>query len=244
MARYQIIIAYDGTEFFGFQRQGRVRTVQSEIENGLRQLGWKGKTIQAAGRTDTGVHASGQVIAIDLEWKYDTDVLVRAINANLPHDIAALSAVETSPGFHPRFDASGRRYVYRLYCQEQRHPLKERFAWRVWPEPDFASMQNASKIFMGEHDFRSFGKPMKPGGNTIRRVSLAEWRRPEEGFEFTIIADAFLYHMVRRIVFVSLNVGMGQMTEDNIMAALESGKRLRPGLAPAYGLNLAEVYYA
>ena len=103
MARYQVKIAYDGSEFFGFQRQGETRTVQLEIENSLRSLGWEGKTIFAAGRTDTGVHASGQVVAFDFEWKHSDESLLKAMNANLPKDVAVHAEKVADKSFHPRF---------------------------------------------------------------------------------------------------------------------------------------------
>ncbi len=116
MARYQVILAYDGTHFVGFQRQGRSRTVQGVVEAALRQLGWQGRAILSAGRTDTGVHAAGQVIAFDLDWTHPEKELGRAINANLPQDVAVRSVAPASPDFHPRFDATARRYRYHLFC--------------------------------------------------------------------------------------------------------------------------------
>ena len=133
MARYQVILAYDGTFFKGYQRQAQARTVQAVVETALRQLGWRGRTVLSAGRTDTGVHASGQVIAFDLEWAHPAEELLRALNANLPEDVAAREIHEADLEFHPRYWAVSRRYRYRLFCQETRDPLRERYAWRVWP---------------------------------------------------------------------------------------------------------------
>ncbi|HZW05020.1 MAG TPA: tRNA pseudouridine synthase A, partial [Anaerolineaceae bacterium] len=122
MERYQVILAYDGTEFQGFQRQTGTRTVQSEIETALRRLGWQGRSILSAGRTDTGVHAAGQVIAFDLDWTHSPETLGRAMNAFLPSDVAVKAVRATAPDFHPRFDAVARCYHYRIYCQPARDP--------------------------------------------------------------------------------------------------------------------------
>ena len=146
MARYQVILVYDGTEFFGFQRQARERTVQGIVEDALRQIGWHGRTILAAGRTDTGVHASGQVIAFDLDWAHSTDDLRNGLNANLPADVAVHQVILGRPDFHPRYDAIARRYRYQIYCQSHRDPLRERYAWRVWPALRCEELQQAVRF--------------------------------------------------------------------------------------------------
>ena len=133
MARYQIILAYDGTDFLGSQRQASSRTVQSELEKALRKLGWHGQTVYLAGRTDTGTHASGQVAAFDLDWVHGLQKLQDALNAHLPRDMAVREVKAAADDFHPRFDASSRCYRYRLFCASVRDPLRERYAWRVWP---------------------------------------------------------------------------------------------------------------
>ena len=138
MARYQLTLAYDGTDFFGSQRQASPtgaskRTVQGELEKALCQLGWAGRSVLMSGRTDTGVHATGQVASFDLDWSHSDEELVRALNVALPADMAVHQARMVHPKFHPRFDALSRRYRYRLFCQPLRDPLRERFAWRVWP---------------------------------------------------------------------------------------------------------------
>ena len=144
MARYQVILAYDGTEFVGFQRQAqgkKSRTVQAAIETALRQIGWQGRAILAAGRTDTGVHAAGQVVAFDLDWSHGEQALLAALNANLPPDVAAQAAFERRADFHPRYDALSRSYRYSIFCRPLRDPLRERYAWRVWPAPELERLQ-------------------------------------------------------------------------------------------------------
>lgn len=191
MARYQIILAYDGTRFLGFQRQAEARTVQYEVEKALRQLSWQGNSLLAAGRTDTGVHACGQVIAFDLDWAHPAEDLLRALNANLPDDVAVRQVYLAAADFHPRFDAVSRKYLYRIYCQPSRHPLLERYAWRVWPPVDLDYLQAAANFLPGTRDFAAFGTPPRSGGSTIRTVYQAGWKSHEPWLEFTIRADAF-----------------------------------------------------
>jgi len=244
MERYKVTLAYDGTQFFGFQRQGQDRTVQLEIETALRQLDWQGTTILSAGRTDSGVHASGQVIAFDLEWHHGEQKLARALNAKLPFDVAVKSVEIAPPDFHPRFDASSRSYQYQVLFAPERDPLKSRFAWRAWPPCDGEILHEAACLLKGTHDFVAFGTPPKPGGNTVRSVLEAGWRRMEENrWLFDVTANAFLYHMVRRMVFVQVLAGRRRLTLEDLRQAVEVGKPLLPGLAPPQGLVLKEVRY-
>lgn len=118
--RYQVILAYDGTGFKGFQKQARTRTVQLVVEEALRKIGWQGKSVLGAGRTDTGVHALGQVVAFDLDWSHGTQDLLNALNANLPPDVSARDVRVVAPDFHPRFDASSRSYRYNLFCGDRK----------------------------------------------------------------------------------------------------------------------------
>ncbi len=250
MARYQIILAYDGTEFTGSQRQAHVRTVQGELEKALRKIGWVGRTIYLAGRTDTGVHASGQVAAFDLDWGHGLSDLHDALNANLPMDVAVRTVEAAMPKFHPRFDASSRRYRYRIFCDACRDPLRERYAWRL--SSPLADPRPLAELWLGTHDFAAFGSAMKEGGSTIRTVTFAEWRSRGDEWTFEIQADAFLYRMVRRLVFVQVAVAQGRLTAETLARALTSGEPVSPrsrggglpaGLAPAHGLTLVEVRY-
>src|SRR3990172_7461364 len=130
VATYQSILAYDGTAFAGFQRQPRRRTVQGEVERALHKLGWREKTLRGAGRTDTGVHAAGQVVAYDLEWRKELQRLTQALNALLPEDVAVVETAPAPAGFRPRYAARWRRYRYRIVAAPQRQPLVEPVAWR------------------------------------------------------------------------------------------------------------------
>lgn len=246
--RYQIIIAYDGTDYFGFQRQKNRRTVQGEIETALIKLGWHGKSILGAGRTDTGVHASGQVVAFELEWSHQPVDLRNALNANLPSDIAVQDVCVAASDFHPRFDAKYRIYEYTLFSSDIRDPLRERYTWRINENLDEKLLKNAASILPGCHDFKAFGKSQTKEGTTIRSIYKADWYSKKEScvsveWRFYIMANAFLYHMVRRLVFVQVLISQGRLDFSEMEEALERGKVLINGLAPARGLRLVKVGY-
>lgn len=244
MARYQLILAYDGTDFQGYQRQGNKRTVQSELEAVLKAIGWQGRTVLSAGRTDAGVHASGQSVAFDLKWQHDQEDLLRALNAKLPADMAARQILRVSDDFHPRFDAKARVYQYRIFFDENRDPLRERFSWRLWPKLREEEMNKAALVLIGSHDFKSYGRPMKLGESTMRTVWSSTWLKlSEDQWQYEIKANAFLYHMVRRIVFLLVRCGQGRLESGEIALALNDGRTLPPGLAPASGLFLSKVFY-
>jgi len=242
MARYQVILAYDGTEFCGFQRQGEERTVQLVVEEALRQIGWQEKTIYAAGRTDTGVHASGQVIAFDLNWRHDVDVLLRALNANLPGDVSVKRAEIVDDNFHPRFQARFRSYQYRIYSDAERDPFLDHTAWRVFPELNLDLLNQAAANLIGRHDFSAFGTPPQKGGSTIRMIYRAEWEKTGLNvISFGVTGTAFLYHMVRRMVLLQVQVAQERLSLESFGSMVREQKILAPGLAPAHGLFLAKV---
>ena len=246
MERYKVTLAYDGTLFFGFQRQGQARTVQLELEAALRRLNWQGRAILSSGRTDSGVHADGQVVAFDLEWTHGPDELGRALNAHLPEDVAVKHVEVAAADFHPRFDATARCYHYRVLFAPGRDPLQARYTWRVWPPCDAERLQAAARVLHGTHDFAAFGTPPRPGGSTIRTVFQAGWQpggdRPNT-MRFEVIANAFLYHMVRRMTFLQVLVGQQRLSLDALKGAVERQDMLTPGLAPPQGLSLVEVRY-
>jgi tRNA pseudouridine38-40 synthase len=245
MARYQVILAYDGTAFCGFQRQGENRTVQLVVEEALRQIGWQGKTIYAAGRTDTGVHASGQVIAFDLEWRHGLETLGKALNANLPEDVAAKQVeLAEDDHFHPRFDAHYRSYQYHIYGDMFRDPFLNRQAWRICPLPPLERLNEAASLLVGRHNFAAFGAPLKPGGGTERIVFSAGWIKEADNLiMFEVTANAFLYHMVRRMVFLQVQVAQEHLSLEEFKTAIEEQKSQVTGLAPSRGLFLTKVSF-
>ena len=243
MTRYHLILAYDGARLEGSQRQAEKRTVQGELEKALRTIGWTGRSVLIAGRTDSGVHAEGQSVALDLEWPHGPDRLRAALNAALPPDLAVRVVREANSDFHPRFDATSRCYRYRLFCDPVRDPVRERYSWRVWPGVDGRILQSVSHHLQGTRDFAAFGSPMSRGGSTIRTVSLSVWTMTGGEWQYLVQADAFLYRMVRRLVFVQVAVAQGRLPVEQVRQALESQTRLPAGLAPAHGLSLMEVTY-
>lgn len=254
MARYKFILAYDGTAFAGSQRQAKRRTVQGELEKALQKLGWTGRSVILAGRTDTGVHASGQVAACDLDWSHGIHALRDAVNANLPLDMAVRSVDAVDVDFHPRFDATSRKYRYRLFCGAVRDPLREKFAWRIWPEFDGKVFRKVARVFLGKHDFGAFGSAPRPQSSTTRKIMSSGWKKLAlsesdeswDEWQFEVRGDAFLYRMVRRLVFVQVAVAQGRCSVENLVRALEKPAlkgKLPAGLAPAHGLTLVEVTY-
>jgi tRNA pseudouridine38-40 synthase len=244
MARYQVILAYDGTRFHGSQRQLERRTVQGVVEQALRKLNWDAESVLLAGRTDAGVHASGQVVAFDLEWRHPSADLRNALNSLLPNDVAVRHVAECRADFHPRFDAVSRSYRYWILCDEVRRPLEEYCAWRVWPAPDVERLIAAASELIGEYDFAAFGSPTRDGGSTIRQVSNAVWKQDDNKLSFEITANAFLYHMVRRLVYVQILVGQGVHQVEDIRQCLANPTvNAIQGLAPAQGLSLVAVGY-
>jgi tRNA pseudouridine38-40 synthase len=243
MARYQLILAYDGTDFFGFQRQGNTRTVQQVVEKALLGLGWQEETILFAGRTDSGVHANGQVISFTIDWQHPDADLVNALNAQLPADAAVRDITEVKADFHPRYDATCRSYIYCIYQQSGRNPLLDRYSWRVWPPLDAGTLVEAARIFIGRHDFSAFGQPMKHGSSTIREIVESLWVETTDGWEYHVSANAFLYHMVRRLVYVQVEAARGKISLDDLASGLQTGRKLKPGLAPANGLRLEKVIF-
>jgi tRNA pseudouridine38-40 synthase len=242
--RVRGVVAYDGTEYSGFQRQANAPTVQEVLEAALAQITQEAVTVLAAGRTDAGVHATGQVVAFDTAWRHGLDDLWRALNAVLPADIAFLQIEEAAPDFHPRYDARSRRYRYTVYNAPVRQPLALRYSLHVAASLDIAVMELAAQSLAGEHDFAAFGQPPKPGGTTVRRVLAAEWGIDTPQLTFDIEANAFLYRMVRSIVGTLLQVGRGEMEVEEFAAVLASCDRDRAGpTAPSHGLCLVEVKY-
>jgi tRNA pseudouridine38-40 synthase len=246
--RYRATLAYDGRAYQGFQRQAKgILTIQGTVEQAVAKVTGQVVTVNGAGRTDSGVHANGQVIAFDVVWKHGDDDLLKAINATLPDDIA-LQDIARQEGFHPRFDAVSRVYKYHIVQASQRQPLQRLRAWHVRQPLDGDTMALPAMLLLGEHDFATFGRP-PVGENTVRTVMESNWSRRKAAYgwdwTYTIEANAFLQHMVRRIVGTLVDVGRGTMSAAAFEAAFHSGDSARAGrLAPPHGLVLETVKYS
>ncbi len=244
MLRYRAIIEYDGTEYYGFQRQRDTQpTVQGELEKAITHLAQQTSSVLGAGRTDSGVHALGQVISFDLDWSHGINALQRAINANLPADIVILQLEQASLTFHPRYDAQRRSYAYHIFNAMVRSPVRRFRSWHVRQPLDVEKMNQAARYLLGRHDFGTFGQPPQ-GENRVRELFQAEWQQDREFLLFTIEANAFLYRMVRSLVGSLKLVGDGSWTVEDFVAAFRSCDRSRSGsVAPPQGLYLKSVTY-
>lgn len=239
--RLLAVVEYDGTDFEGFQIQARKRTVQGELERALRQITGERIRVIGAGRTDTGVHATGQGAHFDTTWNRPPEILQRALNAVLPTDIAIRALIQVPNDFSARYSAQSRTYRYTILNQAIRSPLAARYALVV-PEPlDVAAMDAAAQCLVGKHDFSAFGVPPR-GDNTVRQVHRAQVTREDTRVLIEIEANAFLYRMVRRIVGTLLLVGKGVLSAADFREVLE--KKRRAGQAvPPQGLCLIAVKY-
>jgi tRNA pseudouridine38-40 synthase len=241
--RVRATVAYDGTAYRGYQRQLSEPTVQEALEAALERITQTFTRVLAAGRTDAGVHAEGQVIAFDTSWERGLPVLQRAMNAVLPPDIAVRDLQKVASDFHPRFDAQSRRYRYTVYNAPVRSPLARRSSLHVRRPLDVAAMEQATVSILGVHDFAAFGRPPQ-GDNTVRYIGEAVWRDELPWLFFEIEANAFLFRMVRSIVGTLLAVGRGKLSPDEFKQVLASRDRSLAGkTAPAHGLCLIQVIY-
>jgi tRNA pseudouridine38-40 synthase len=237
--RYRATVEYDGTDFAGFQLQAGSRTVQGELEAALARLSnGARRRVDGAGRTDAGVHATGQVIAFTYTGRLSAEGLAGALNGNLPRDVAIRDVQQVPKGYHPRYAARYREYRYTVW-NGPRSPLRERTALLVLAPLDTEAMARAASIFVGRHDFSPFGSAE---GHTIRTVHSIRVRRRGHLVTIDVRADAFLRGMVRRLVAVLLEVGRGDMDEMAVVRALAGpGPAIAGAAAPAQGLCLRRV---
>ena len=239
--RLLAIIEYDGTDFKGFQLQGSKRTVQGELERALHKITGEKIRVVGAGRTDTGVHATGQGAHFDTAWSKSPEILQRALNAVLPTDIAIRSLIETPKNFSARFSAKSRTYRYTILNQSIRLPLTSRFALLAQEPLNVEAMNEAARCLIGEKDFGAFGTPPR-GDNTVRHIYRAQVERDNERVLIEIEANAFLYRMVRRIVGTLLLVGKGSLSIDEFRQVIAKERRAGESVPPQ-GLCLITVKY-
>lgn len=240
----RIEVSYDGSLFYGWQRQDGFDSVQAAIEDGLAQLLDRIVVIHGAGRTDTGVHALRQVAHFHVDTKLDDDRLKHALNAHLPPGVMVRAAETCADDFHARFDARGKRYGYLVQTTRHRPVIGPQY--QHW-EPgvlDFDAMRAAAKRMVGERDFAAFGNTGSPRKTTVRHVSQVRIVRRRERFAVIVQGNGFLYNMVRTMAGTLLAAGKGRMTPDDVTAALESRDRKKAGpTAPARGLTLVRALY-
>ena len=238
------MVAYDGTNFQGFQYQPDQRTVQGVMEELLSELFQERVRIIGAGRTDAGVHALGQVVNFHVRCPIPRERLVVAMNSILPSDIRVQSASFVHPRFHARFDAKSRVYRYTIHERRVENPLTSRYAWHVPERLDVERMQEAAQFLVGTHDFRAFCKGAKAVENTVREVKEIKCTRRGNFITVTIEATSFLRQMVRIVVASLVEVGKGAKPPEWVGEILEARDRKRaPKAAPPQGLCLLRVKY-
>jgi tRNA pseudouridine38-40 synthase len=240
-------LAYEGTKFQGFNVQPERRTVQGALEAAWLQVSGEAVRITPAGRTDTGVHASGQVGSFRTSSQRPVAQIVRAMNAILPGDVVVLSASDEPEWFDARRSARRRHYRYTIWTGPVRNVFCQSFSWHVSRELDITGMRQASECLIGKHDFRGFAARLARSSveSTVRTVDRLEWSRDEDGFvHLDIAADGFLRRMVRGIVGSLVAVGIGRQDADDVRARLHgSNASGRVDHAPPHGLTLTRVDY-
>lgn len=241
---YRLVVEYDGTALHGWQIQPGARTVQGELENAVARLFGAPSRVTAAGRTDSGVHASGQVVSFRAERGLPPEVVCRALNAHIADDVAVRQVDVVDDGFDPRRHARSRRYVYRVWNRRVPSPFWRRYAWHV-PQPlDVEAMASAAAALLGEHDFTSFRAAGCDAAHPIRRVLQSAVSRSDDALvRYEIEATAFLRHMVRNIVGTLVEVGLGRRSADLAQLLAARDRSLAAATAPAAGLCLVEVRY-
>jgi tRNA pseudouridine38-40 synthase len=240
--KLKLTLEYDGSGFHGWARQPGLRTVEGVMREALAAVYPQWDGLAVAGRTDTGVHATGQVASVDAVGGAPAERAAEALNAALPEDVAVVAAEEVGTEFHARFSARSRSYRYRILVSRTRSPLEARRAlW--WPRAlDLDSLQSAAAVLLGGHDFRAFTPAETQHEVFVRSVSAAAWERDGDRLEFTITADGFLRHMVRTLVGTMLEFGpdASRMIEQLV----DGRSREEAGLtAPPWGLYLERVGY-
>lgn len=246
--KFKLTIAYDGTNYAGWQAQKTGVGVQQRIEEALKKLFPGVERIHSSSRTDTGVHALGMVAHVEIpraEFRMTTAKLALALNAHLPEDIRVTSAQRCRADFHARFDAAGKQYRYFVWNHTAMNPLLRRQAWQVPRKLDLKAMRAAAKLFIGTHDFKSFAATRNyEAETTVRRLGRCDVKRSGALLTFIIEGDGFLYKMCRGIVGTLVQVGEAKIAAGDIQKILASKDRRVAGMtAPAQGLVLWRVFY-
>lgn len=246
--RLRLTVAFDGTNYFGWQWQPKDISVQQRVEEALAKIFPSGPRVSGCSRTDTGVHALALVAHFDVpkvELRMTPRKLILAVNAHLPEDIRVIAAARAKPDFHARFSARGKQYRYFVWNHSAHSPLLRQQSWQV-PRPlNLAAMRAAAAQLVGRHDFRAFSAtPGYARAHTVRHVTRCEVKRSGPLITFILEADGFLYKMCRGIVGTLVQVGLGRFKPGEVLPMLESRDRRIAGMtAPAQGLVLWKVFY-
>lgn len=244
MKNIKLTIEYDGTNFSGWQIQPSARTVQEEIGKAICKIIKKPVKINGSGRTDAGVHALGQVANFKGEFSIPVERIPIALNSILPKDICIKEAKEVHEYFHARYNAKGKKYIYKIYNGCVRSPLFRNYAYFVPQELNIEEMKEASKYFIGEHDFKGFMASGSSVVDTVRHIYDIDLSLKEDMITIEVMGNGFLYNMVRIITGTLVDIGVGKIRKEQLANIILSCNRDKAGhTAPAQGLYLAEVYY-
>lgn len=245
MPRYKLILEYDGTPFCGWQRQADRMSVQQALEEAIGRFSGETITTQAAGRTDAGVHALGQVVHFDLEREWDPFRIREALNYHLkPHPVVVIESAAVGTDFEARFSATARHYEYRILNRRAPAAIERNQVWHVPVTLDVAAMQNAAQLILGRHDFSTFRSAECQANSPIRTLDLFDVAGDGEVISITASARSFLHHQVRSMVGSLKLVGEGKWSPADFRAALDAADRRRCGpMAPSSGLYLTGVDY-
>ncbi len=242
MPTYRLDLAYDGSGFHGYARQPGVRTVQGELERALRHVVGPVETV-VAGRTDAGVHATGQVVSFVSGDEIDVDRLQKSLNRQLAAEIVVHAVNPAPDGFSARFSATSRTYHYDVVNRPRPDPLRRHRAWHIAEPLDVEAMGAAAGHFEGEHDFTSFCRRAE-GRSAVRLVHQASWNEVDDLLRFTIVASSFCHQMVRSLVAVGVDVGRGRLEATAVPKISAARDRAAArGVAPPHGLTLVAVGY-
>jgi tRNA pseudouridine38-40 synthase len=241
----RLTLAYDGSDFAGWQVQPGRRTVQASLESVLSRLLDRPVQVAGSGRTDAGVHAAAQVASFRTNASLDTERMRRGLNALLPPDVRVIEAAEAPEAFHARRSAVSKEYRYRVARGDVVSPFRRRYVWHRWGHLDLVAMDEAAACLVGSHDFSSLVAAGGQAEHHRRKVSRARWSvEGPDLWEFRIEADGFLYRMVRNIVGTLVEVGRGRRSPQEMPMLIAARDRRRAGpTAPAQGLRLERVIY-
>lgn len=246
MKNYRMIVAYDGTRYNGWQKQGDTdNTIQNKLETILSRMTGEKVDVHGAGRTDAGVHARGQVAQFRTEGEYDPAEIHAYLNRYLPDDIGVLEVKEAAPRFHSRYNASNKYYLYRIVTKKAFHVFDRKYVYEYRGGPlDVEAMKVATLQLMGTHDFRSFCGNTRMNKSTVRTIRTIRITETADEIDIGFIGDGFLQYMVRILVGTLIEVGEHRRDPESMDALLEARSRRMAGpTAPAQGLTLMEVRY-
>lgn len=246
--RYALLIAYDGTSYGGWQIQKNKITVQQRLEEAVQSALGCRAAVTASGRTDSGVHAAGQVCHLDAQTSIPPERLADALNAHLPCDISVLRSVAAPAGFDACRSARKKTYCYRVYVSPRRNPLKDRYSHWLKDGVDVAKLRDIAGCFVGEHDFKAYCKSRSSAKTTVREVYAVEvaesYSRFGRDIEIYVTGAGFLYNMVRTMAGTMLYYAAGVLDRDGVVRSLAEGRRELVGKTmPAAGLTLESVDY-